>query len=259
MRKALLLLPLVLLAAGMAQAQVEVIDSSPQRAASERTGQPNQQAELFYQLQTLQQEVMELRGLVEEQAHELQRLKQQSLDNYLDLDRRVSALTTGGGGSATPAPSSPVSTLPSANLPAATSPGGTSASPVSTPASDGVSESVMYNAAYDLLKQRAIDESIAAFEAHLQSYPRGEYAGNSYYWLGEIYLLKDDLARAEEWFSNLLREFPDNRKVYDAQFKLGRVYHLQGREERAQELLRIVAASSSDASRLARQYLDENF
>ena len=33
MRKALLLLPLVLLAAGMAQAQVEVIDSSPQRAA----------------------------------------------------------------------------------------------------------------------------------------------------------------------------------------------------------------------------------
>lgn len=229
MRKPLLLLPLVLLAAGMAQAQVEVIDSSPQGAASGRGAQANQQAELYYQLQTLQQEVMELRGLVEEQAHELQRLKQQSLDNYLDLDRRVSALTTGA------------------------------VSPLAVPVAGQASEADMYNAAYDLLKQRKIDESVAAFEAHLQAYPRGEYAGNSYYWLGEIYLLKDDLTRAEEWFSNLLREFPDSRKVYDAQFKLGRVYHLQGREERAQELLNIVAASSSDASRLARQYLDENF
>lgn len=253
MRKPLLLLPLVLLAAGMAQAQVEVIDSSPQGAASGRGAQANQQAELYYQLQTLQQEVMELRGLVEEQAHELQRLKQQSLDNYLDLDRRVSALTTGGGSGDSPSPS-PVS-APASNLPGASG----AVSPLAVPVAGQASEADMYNAAYDLLKQRKIDESVAAFEAHLQAYPRGEYAGNSYYWLGEIYLLKDDLTRAEEWFSNLLREFPDSRKVYDAQFKLGRVYHLQGREERAQELLNIVAASSSDASRLARQYLDENF
>jgi|SRR5690554_444384 len=254
MRKALLLPLLVSLAAGMAQAQVEVVDSSPQRAAGQQSaGAPEQQMELYYQLQTLQQEVMELRGQVEEQAHELQRLKQQSLDNYLDLDRRVSALTIGGSSNAAAPALPPTSaSVSGSNLANITPTPNTS---VNTDAS----ERSMYNAAYDLLKQRAIDESIAAFESHLQVYPRGEYAGNSYYWLGEIYLLKNDLAKAEEWFGNLLREFPDNRKVHDTQFKLGRVYHLQGKSARAEELLKIVAASSSDASRLARQYLDENF
>lgn len=253
MRKLLLLLPLAVLTAGTAQAQVQVVDSSPQRAVSESSGTPNPQAQLYYQLQTLQQEVMELRGLVEEQAHELQRLKQQRLDDYLDLDRRVSALTTGGAStqSNTPTPSTaPVSTLDNRS---------SAVAPLADPVMTDASESVMYNAAYDLLKQRKIDESIVAFESHLQAYPRGEYAGNSYYWLGEIYLLKDDLPQAEKWFGDLLREFPDSRKVYDAQFKLGRVYHLQGRDDRARELLNIVAASTSEASRLARQYLSENF
>lgn len=45
--------------------------------------------ELFNAIQSLQQEVMQLRGLVEEQAHELSRLQQQSIERYIDLDRRI--------------------------------------------------------------------------------------------------------------------------------------------------------------------------
>lgn len=46
-------------------------------------------------MQLLQQEVLQLRGMVEEQAHELKRLKQQRLDDYLDLDRRLSKVGQG--------------------------------------------------------------------------------------------------------------------------------------------------------------------
>ncbi|HEY7885825.1 MAG TPA: tetratricopeptide repeat protein [Cellvibrionaceae bacterium] len=255
MSKILSLLSVALFIAGTAQAQVQVVDSSPQRAASESTS-TTQQVETYYQLQILQQEVMELRGLVEEQAHELSRLKQQRMDDYLDLDRRVSALTRGGNTGTTtgalPAPTSSIAPSAMDNNP---NPLAATASSISTDAS----ESDIYSSAYELLRQRKIDQSIEAFKSHLQAYPRGEYAGNSYYWLGEIYLLKDDLSSAEQWFGDLLREFPESRKVHDAQFKLGRVYHLQGQNDRARELLSIVAASSSDASRLAKQYLAENF
>ena len=53
----------------------------------------------YYQSQMLQEEVRQLRGLVEELNYELQRVKQRQMDDYLDLDRRLSALQSG----ATPA------------------------------------------------------------------------------------------------------------------------------------------------------------
>lgn len=284
-----------------AVAQVQVIDSSPQSAGTSvrsnsapanpvQSADVNPQAELFYQLQTLQQEVMNLRGLVEEQAFEIKRLKQQRLDDYLNLDQRISALSGGqgaglnssmpalagstdangtdmgasaanpagsnwGADSATSATANPSVNNAAGNAGAPITPSAVTSSPTVTDAS----EADVYGAAYDLLKQRQIDASIQAFKDHLQAYPRGEYASNSYYWLGEIYLLKDNLPEAQRWFGDLLAEFPDSRKVPDAQFKLGKVYHLQGNTTRAQELLNIVAASNADASRLAQRYLQDNF
>ncbi|MEO0444312.1 MAG: YbgF trimerization domain-containing protein, partial [Pseudomonadota bacterium] len=46
-----------------------------------------------FQIQQLQQEILELRGLVEEMRFELKRLKQQRLDDYLDLDKRLAELS----------------------------------------------------------------------------------------------------------------------------------------------------------------------
>ncbi|WP_339897113.1 YbgF trimerization domain-containing protein [uncultured Gilvimarinus sp.] len=279
MRAPLFVAATLVAAVSTAQAQVQVTDSSPQSAAGRsvdinvpgaRQATPpapsntNPQAELFYQLQALQQEVMTLRGLVEEQAFELKRLKQQRLDDYLDLDRRVSALTTGSAGAAT-ATTPPVNVASEQEVsltPAPTavaSVGGPDAIAAKSVTPADATEAEVYGAAYDLLRQREVDASIGAFKDHLTRFPNGEYTGNSYYWLGEIYLLKNDLPAAQQWFSDLLREFPDSRKVPDAQFKLGKVYHLQGQDARAKELLNIVASSNSDASRLAQQYLKESF
>jgi len=205
------------------------------------------QAELFYQMQVLQQEVLELRGVVEELSHELKRLKQQRLDDYLDLDRRVSALT---GVTATPkAGSSLDSQSTSSSIPGVFS---TGVRPEN--------EKLLYRQAIDLvLKQKDYDKAVGEFNRYLTDYPNGYYAANAHYWLGEIYLLKNDLEQARQWFAKLLAGFPNHRKAADAKFKLGKVYYQLGDKVKAKVLLEETANSGTDAARLARNYLKENF
>lgn len=237
-------------AAPLLEAQVRVEESQPLVRAVNAGGSSDEaqniQMELFFQLQALQEEVQLLRGMVEEQTHEINQLQQQRMEDYLDLDRRVSMLSDGArSGSGAKAGS------------ADTRSGGSAAAPV--PAASGNAETEVYRAAYQLLRDRNVDEAIDAFTAYLQEYPTGNFAGNTYYWLGEIFLLKDDLEQSRDWFTRLLNDFPSDRKVSDTKFKLGTVYHRMGNDSRAQQLLQEVAGDGSDASRLAKRYLQENF
>ena len=147
-------------------------------AGGQATGQ--NLGNLFYQIQLLQQEVRQLNGKVEEQAHELRKLKEQSLERYVDLDKRLS----GAAGSA-----------PSAS--ADTSSAGGSSTVVTAPvATGGQSQAVeqpgegdAYRAAYGLVRGQKFDQAVQGFEQFLQDYPGGKYAPNAYYWLGELYLV----------------------------------------------------------------------
>lgn len=229
------------------EAQVRVIDSSPQSVRSGVNRQQesiDQKTEVYNQIQSLQQEVSELRSMLEEQGHELSKLKQLQLDNYMDLDRRV-ALLSGGG--------KPKSYETSESLPESIP-----TPEIETP-TDALSQADEYKAAYDLLRQRQVDASLLAFKEYLKKYPSGEFAGNSCYWLGEIYLLKNQLPSAKEWFAKLIEEFPSSNKVPDAKFKLGKVYHLTGDKTRAKALLTDAANGSGDSARLAKQYIKDNF
>ncbi len=237
------------MAVSAVEAQVRVIDSSPQSVrtgVSRQSESVEQKTETYNQIQSLLKEVSELRALVEEQGHELSRLKQLELDNYIDLDRRISFLT--GNNSAKPkvedGPSLPESSDTFSSV---------------APANTDVSEADEYKTAYDLLRQRQVDPSLGAFKSYLNKYPMGEFAANSCYWLGEIYLLKNQTSQAREWFEKLVQEFPSSNKVPDAKFKLGKAYHLMGDKKRAKPLLDEVSKGNGDAARLAQQYLKDNF
>lgn len=235
----------------VASAQVRVIDSSPQSVRSgvnRHQESIEQKTEAYNQVQALQQEVSELRALVEEQGHELSRLKQQQLDNYVDLDRRVAILSTASKSPVTESLNE--SPSPPSSLSSETS--------VSENSSE-LGEAEEYKAAYDLLRQRQVDASMVAFKQYLKKYPSGDFAGNSYYWLGEIFLLKNQLPQARESFAKLIEGFPNSNKVPDAKFKLGKVYHLMGDKIRAKSMLNEAAAGSGDSARLATQYLKDNF
>ena len=250
-----LVLVLWLMYSAGVSAQAEVVDPIPlsgknSRATYNATARQQQEsagnaaqlsAEFYYQFQVLQEEVMQLRGLVEEQAHELKKLKQQRLDDYLDLDRRVSQLR-GDASARTTVTTSQQAAVPEATLPA--------------PAD----ELKRYRAAIDmLLKQQDQEGAIVALSQHLQDFPKGRYAANAQYWLGETYLIKNELEQARTWFTQLISDFPDHNKVPDAKFKLAKVYDMLGNKEKARELLEEVAQSGSSAAGLAKDYLNSKF
>jgi tol-pal system protein YbgF len=192
----------------------------------------------YSQLQLLREEVMELRGLVEQLNNEVQRLKQRQMDDYMDLDRRIS-----NGPAAAPSVAS------SGNTQA-----GTPATGIG-----GDDEVQAYSDAYNLLKDGKVDSAVTAFKGYLERYPTGKYAANSYYWLGEVYLLKGDLEQSRQAFTQVVESYPAHRKVDDATFKLGKVYHLLGNTKKAKELLNSVASGTSSTAPLATKYLSDNF
>lgn len=217
-------------------------------------GGGNSVGQLLIQVQQLQQEVMRLNGMVEEQAHELRTLKDQSLERYVDLDRRVSALTTGetpvgGGGTA------------------ATSASGSDADPTPSTGAANVSaqpgEADAYRSAYALVRSQQFDQAVDAFQRFLRQFPAGRYAPNAHYWLGELYLVTQpvDLESSRQAFTLLLDEYPDNAKVPDALYKLGRVHFMKGNRDKAREYLDRVIRKYSDhaAARLAQEFIDENY
>lgn len=248
-------------------AQVDVVESSPliraigqqrqdnanRNANSNSSGETasNLQSELYYQLQVLQQEVQGLRGLVEEQAHQLQQLKQQRMDDYMDLDRRISELSQAGGRS------SDSSASRNAN-------GASTDRPARdrTPASNNTQsgEFASYSAAVDLAtKRQEFDSAIAALNKHLEEYPQGDYAPNAHYWLGQIYFVQGNMEEAKQAFSRVVNTYSSHNKAPEARYKLGQVYFRLGEKARAKTLLDEVANGNSDSAALAKNFLRQNY
>jgi tol-pal system protein YbgF len=250
-------------------------------------------SELYYQLQTLQQEVQDLRGLVEEQAHQLGRLRKDQKSQYLDLDRRMQGVAGAprpatGGSTRTPRASRPDVTLsnsgsssgansetnsgtgqpqlrngelyvpvPGTNTGTNTSGGGST--PAANPGAADANERKAYSDAIGLMKARQFDQSILAFNRLVVDYPGGSYNGHAFYWLGELYLAKGSDAKARQQFVQVIDLYPGHAKVPDALYKIGVVYHRQGDNDRALEYLNRVRGeyATSNAAKLATDYVKE--
>ncbi|WP_444928443.1 YbgF trimerization domain-containing protein [Microbulbifer sp. SSSA002] len=234
-----------------ASTQLARAGMSPPRA------QGNPQAEAYYQMQVLQQEVRELRGTVEELRHEIKRLKQQRTEDYMDLDRRIARLS--GTEPAAQPPSAAESAVPSTDTSPAPAMGGAAMPPKPQGPKDGKSERDRYQASFGLARNGDYSGASAEFKSLLQDFPNGQYAPNANYWLGEIALVQGNLEEAREWFVALLDGYPNSGKVWDGRYKLGTVYHQLGDQQKARNLLEQVAASDARASNLAKKYLQENF
>lgn len=273
-----------------AQAPIEDINDPGRNASGSNAGM---QAELYRQLQQLRQEIMSLRGTVEQQGHQLRQLKQQSLDRYLDVDRRLSAM----GGTAASSPLDGDGDDPGglaageaeggtmtggaaagASAPAGMAEGGaavsagSSVSGVSNPGTSNQGEagamsgnpSQDYAQAYALVKARDYDQAIEAFKAYIERYPDDRYTPNAWYWLGELYAVGErNLAASAQAFQKLLTDYPNNGKVPAAMYKLGTVYFLQGEKQQAQQMLTNVldryGNTGNSAVKKSREFLRDNF
>ncbi|WP_237058092.1 tol-pal system protein YbgF [Microbulbifer sediminum] len=209
--------------------------------------QGNPQADAYYQMQVLQQEVAELRGAVEELRHEVKRLKQQRTEDYMDLDRRIARLS--GAAPADQPPAGDDAAALSGSAGGAVGTGGPDASD---------DERERYQSSFGLAREGDFAAASTEFKKLLEEYPNGKYAPNANYWLGEIALVQGNLEEAREWFTALLDGYPESNKVWDGRYKLGTVYHQLGDNQKARELLEQVAASDARAAKLAKKYLEQN-
>lgn len=238
--------------AASAFGQATIVESRPLGKGTQPAAVPTTPpaVDTYFQLQLLQEEVLELRGLVEQQAHEIKRLKQQRLDDYVDLDRRLSAL--GQRGAASPGTSGGANPSPT-SAPAAVS-GGVAAAAVSgaTPAE----ELAAYRSAIDLvLKRQDYAGGATALKRYLNDFPNASYAANAQYWLGEIYSQQKNWPEAITWFKTLLDRHPNHQKAAEAKFKLGRAMINAGQRAEGRALIQSVAESDSAAAALARDFL----
>ena len=206
---------------------------------------------LMLRVQQLEADVRRLNGLLEEATQALRLLEAQSLERYVDLDRRLASGAAVENDEVTG--STDVAPIPA--------PSDAPAAGRAVDAQEG--EEAAYRAAYELVREREFGDAVAAFTAFLADFPFGRYAPNAHYWLGELYLVLDppDPELARQNFKLLLDQYPADPKVPDALYKLGRVQFIKGNRQRSKEYLDEVIREypSHAAAQLARQFLLENF
>lgn len=248
------------------QTLAPVVDSSVYPSGSSSSGAPtNSMYEVFGRLEQMQEEMQQLRGLVEEQSHTISELKKRQSNIYSDLDMRLQALA---GGDVQEARSSALNNLSDENkpiknlentppaqdlyadekLPTSTS---------GTPSTLIVDQSALYQEAYDTLRNGHNTRAISKFKALLTEFPDGDYAANSQYWLGEAYRVNKDVSLAKQAFTELVSQYGTSLKVPTALFKLGDIEFEQGNFAKARDYLTKVKVNypNSTAAHLATKKL----
>ena len=215
------------------------------------------QGMLFNQLQQMQDQISRQQGVIEELQNQVARMKQESLERYQDLDRRIGS---GVAPAATPENSS-AGGDPSAAAGAAAGAGAAAAqAPAagSEPA-DPAKEKLYYDAAFDLIKAKDFDKASQAFSAFLRKYPNSQYAGNAQYWLGEVNLAKGDLQGAGQAFAKVSQLYPKHAKVPDSLYKLADVERRLGHTDKVKGILQQVVAQypGTSAAQLAQRDLQK--
>ncbi|KFF46145.1 tol-pal system protein YbgF [Pseudomonas sp. 910_23] len=222
-------------------------------AGGAATSAPSAQGELFNQLQRMQDQLAQQQGAIEVLQNQVNQLKQEGLERYQDLDRRIGA---GVAPAATP-DNSAAGGAPSAAAGGAAAGAAAAAPAASSEPGDPAKEKLYYDAAFDLIKAKDFDKASQAFTAFLRKYPNSQYAGNAQYWLGEVNLAKGDLQGAGQAFAKVSQLYPKHAKVPDSLYKLADVERRLGHTDKVKGILQQVVAQypGTSAAQLAQRDL----
>lgn len=191
------------------------------------------------QLDDMQNDVQEMRGTLELHNHQLEKILERQRELYLEIDRRVEAVTS------VTTTTQPVTTDSAAAL---AEPSVSAPNVQQVPVSN-MSESEAYDRAVNLiLRDKQYDLAIPEFQSFIQVYPNSSYAPNAHYWLGQLLFNKQDWQNAGEQFQTLVDGFPDSSKRADALFKLGVIEQRRDNLARAKQLFEQVLSEYPDSS-----------
>jgi len=230
-----------------------------QAAGSAGAGTGQSQAQLVIQLQQMQAELRQLRGMVEESANQVQQLQKRQREFYLDLDGRLSALEPGGApaGATRPPPGDEgASDVP----PPADAMGGDAPAPSSralpaAPATDpGPVErpvAPVQNAEPEVATGAA--PSPAGQVASIAPAPTAANAGGEQ----AAYRAASDLLRIGRYedaiagFQAQLKQYPGGTLAANAQYWIGEAYYVTRQFDRAQSEFQRVAAEYPQSPKAA--------
>lgn len=230
--------------------------------------------DLANQVESLQQEVNQLRGELEQQQHLIDQL-QSKMQNApaataaapVTTDPRwpapaipsTSAATNTAPGAAAP-PETVANTGAQAVPPPTTEPpptpttppvavaapttaptAPTAAAPTPPPGANvGDDPDQSYAAAFNALKAGNYEDAIAQFNNFLVSHPDSEKADSAQYWLGEAYYVNKQFEPAINEYQKLLAAYPKSQKVSQAMLKIGFCQQELGQSDKAKATLQEV-------------------
>lgn len=225
---------------GTASISSAPLDNDNNNGAPEATG--NSSWDTYSTLQSLQDEVGKLRGLIEQQGFLIEKLQNDLRTRYLDVDQRINELQD--------RQKQPVAT------------NNTTSTNNETPASTGSSieeERKAYLAAYDTFRSGGADKAIPPMLAFVKRYPQSSFTPGAYYWLGEFYLNAQtaDPASAQKHFETVLNHYPEDARAPAALYKIGSILDLQGKSKDAADKMKLLLSKypKSDEARLAEGYI----
>tara|TARA_R110001592_G_scaffold69688_5_gene213870 strand:- start:2116 stop:2907 length:792 start_codon:yes stop_codon:yes gene_type:complete len=198
------------------------------------------QVNIQRQLDDLETQVNELRGVTELHTHQLSQVLERQRELYQELDRRVNEALK------------PTTQAPNAIA--------VDVSTVSKDYSDDLTENEAYDKALNLvLKDKLYEQAIPEFRSFNKAYPQSTYAPNSHYWLGQLLFNKGELTQAEQEFSIVVQQFKDSSKRPDALLKLAMVAQQQKNAKKAIQLYRQLLNEYPDSTsaQLAKPRLDK--
>ena len=232
----------------ISNSQVKSTTSKPVLTLSEQLGQLSgkldarnrSQVNIQRQLDDLQNEVNELRGVTELHTHQLTQILERQRELYQELDRRVSEALKPAMTSSLPLSVSVKNTEPVANY------------------SSDLTENEAYDRAVNLvLKDQQYEQAIPEFRRFNEKYPQSTYSANAHYWLGQLLFNKGELVEAKQEFSLVVNQYKESTKRADALFKLAMVAQKQNEQEKSVALYQqlIKEYPNSTAAQLAQPRL----
>ena len=253
---------------GNAFSQIEIVDQSHQDnseliSADESGSVLIESAELLLKVQNLERELRFLRGSVEELNYILDQLRQNRIKDYLDLDQRLTTIN-----SVIENLNIDISGVKNTNLDdeEASSvinkidPQNQSKLPKSKLFNNPSVES-SYRAAYQLVKEQQFKKATLEFIAFIEKNNDSYFTPKAYFWLGELYYWAEEYRKSKDFFSKLINEYPDHKKVPDSEFKIGKILFNLGQKKAAKNQIEILVKRypTSPVLNPAKEFLRNNF
>jgi tol-pal system protein YbgF len=193
---------------------------------NQQSGNRTGVADLVIQNQKLQQQLAQLEGVIEEQNHQIQSLKEKQKLLYIDIDSRLTELEANAKQTTLlndqptiDTVDSPAQTVAIEKVQNTLTTQTIAEQPVISSAQDD------YDIAFAHLRAGRFLESARAFESFIQKFPNNELTDNAYYWLGESYYVKRQYPQALSAFQSLTSKFPNSSKAPDSWLKIGYSYY----------------------------------